>query len=83
MRFLQPMNWEIVLQKNLDDILLKLYDKEKASVTKEQTVWLEIFKRYEKQLVARRDELKLDQPILTKENDKTLKIIPIKYGKGG
>ena len=38
------------------------------SVTKEQTVWLEIFKRYEKQLVARREELKLDQPTQTQEN---------------
>lgn len=80
MRFLQPMNWEIVLQKNLDDILLKLYDKEKASVTKEQTVWLEIFKRYEKQLVARREELKLDQPTLTQENkEDSKKVEQINY----
>jgi len=47
--FMQPVNWQAILENNLNNVLRKVYDKNNV-ISKEQEVWFSIFKRYEKYL---------------------------------
>lgn len=44
-RFLQPHNWEAMLQENLYGVFKTVYDS-KGIVNKDQQTWLDIFTRY-------------------------------------
>ena len=44
-RFLQPHNWEAMLQDNLYGVFKKIYDT-KGVVNKDQQTWFDIFERY-------------------------------------
>lgn len=72
-RFLQPFNWEAILQNNLAEVYKKIYDPTKAVLNKEQEAWLGIFERYKDRLATKKrinitPELAVEKQEQTQEN---------------
>lgn len=60
-KFLQPFNYEKILEQNLNGLLKKVYDKNNV-VTGDQLTWLTILKRYESNIQSMPALVKINVP---------------------
>ena len=71
-RHMHPHGWEKILEQNLGGILKKVYDANNI-VTEGQTIWFEIFKRYEALLKDKHPSIDFNQSLLAQPKDNETK----------
>lgn len=73
-RFLQPHNWEAMLQDNLYGVFRKVYDA-KGIVSKDQQTWIDIFTRY-KDILKDKKSIISEQALLANSSTTNAKSSP-------